>query len=116
MKEELEQRTKYFALAVIRLAAGLPRDRAADVLARQLLRSGTSIGANYREAARAFSHDDFIHKISICEKESAETSYWLELLIESKLCRGDDAARLCHEAAELTAIFSASGRTAKSRR
>ncbi len=116
MKKQLEERTKQFALAVIKLIGRLPKTAAADVLGRQVLRSGTSIGANYREANRAFSHDDFIHKISICEKEAAETGYWLELLAEAGLAEETQCAPLRKEAEELLAIFSASGRTAKSRR
>ena len=112
MKKEMELRTKRFALAVIALVSELPRSRSAEVLGRQLLRSGTSVGANYREANRAASRSDFIHKLSICEKEAAETEYWLELLIESGLAR-PEAQTLLHEAGELVAIFVASGRTAK---
>ena len=82
------------------------------MLGRQLLRSGTSIGANYREANRAASKSDFIHKLSICEKEAAETEYWLELLGESALAT-KSTDTLLSEASELIAIFVASGRTAK---
>ncbi len=116
MKKELEERTKRFALSVIDLAGSLPNTRAADVLGRQLLRSGTSIGANYREANRAFSHDDFIHKISICEKEAAESEYWLELISDAHLAESTACDRLTTECNELLRIFVASGRTAKSRR
>ncbi len=116
MKKQLEIRTKQLALAIIQLVDGLPKRKSADVLGYQILRSGTSIGANYREANRAASHDDFIHKISICEKESSETSYWLELLEEAGIGDADQCRRLKTEAGELLAIFVASGRTAKSRR
>jgi four helix bundle protein len=85
MKKELEARTKQFALRVINLISSLPKRRVADVLGHQLLKSGTSIGANYREANRAQSREDFIHKIAICEKEAAETEYWVELLMEAGL-------------------------------
>ncbi len=115
MKKELEARTKRFALEVIKFVADLPKSKAADVLSYQLLKSGTSIGANYREANRASSRDDFIHKISFCEKEAAETEYWLELLEESGLAKGGSSA-LRNEAEELLAIFVSSGRTAKSNR
>lgn len=115
MKNELENRTKAFALVVIRTVGGLRRSQEGMILGRQLLRSGTSIGANYREANRAESHDDFIHKIGICEKEAAETEYWIELLIESGIAPGERATGLLAEARELLAIFVASGRTAKSR-
>src|SRR5438477_3283697 len=85
MKEDLESRTKRYALSVIALMSRLPKNKATDVIGYQLLRSGTSIGANYREASRGLSRDDFIYKIGICEKEAAETQYWLELLVESGL-------------------------------
>ncbi|MEO5719823.1 MAG: four helix bundle protein [Chthoniobacterales bacterium] len=116
MKNELEGRTKRFALAVITAVGQLKKSKASDVIGYQLLKSGTSIGANYREASRAQSHDDFIHKISICEKEAAETEYWLELLIESGVASAGTGEDLLREARELLAIFVASGRTAKSRR
>ena len=113
MKEELEKRTKLFALNVINFVAALPSNRTCQVLGRQLLKSGTSIGANYREAGRAQSHDDFIHKIAICEKESVETQYWFELFLEGKLAQLEKCDELCKEASELLAIFVASGRTAR---
>lgn len=116
MREELERRTKSFALQIIGLVGALPTNRVANVLGSQLLRSGTSIGANYREANRAISHDDFIHKLSICEKDAAETEYWLELLFEGQVSRDERCDALRAEANELLRIFVASGRTAKSRR
>ena len=116
MKKELERRTKAFALGVIKSVAKLPRTQAGTVLSHQLLKSGTSIGANYREANRAQSHDDFIHKIAICEKEAAETEYWLELILEAGLDKAGSFPDLLAESRELLAIFAASGRTAKSRR
>ena len=115
MKEELQLRTKHFALRIIKLVSRLPKTKAADVIGYQLLRSGTSIGANYREAVRALSHNDFIHKIGICEKEAAETQYWLEL-IEGELGATDACRDACAEVGELLAILVASGRTAESRR
>ena len=80
------------------------------------MKSGTSIGANYREANRAESHNDFIHKIGVVEKEASETQYWLELFEEASI--GDPSERrwLLQESGELLAIFTASGRTAKARR
>jgi len=116
MKKELERRTKKFALRIINLISQLPKKRVADVLGHQLLKSGTSIGANYREANRAQSREDFIHKIAICEKEAAETEYWLELLSEANLARAETLPQLLKESRELLAIFVASGRTAKSAR
>jgi four helix bundle protein len=78
--------------------------------------SGTSIGANYREANRAQSHDDFIHKLALCEKEAAETEYWLELALEAKLIELNLIEDTLREVRELLAIFVARGKTAKSRR
>jgi four helix bundle protein len=116
MQNELELRTKGFALAVIEYIGRLPRSKTADVLGHQLLKSGTSVGANYREAVRAQSRDDFVHKISLCEKEAAETEYWLELLLESNVAPATSSSPLLTEIRELLAIFVASGKTPKSRR
>ena len=79
MEKDLELRTKRFALAVIKFSSSLPRTRELDVLARQLVRAATSIGANYREANRGVSRADFANKIGTVQKEAAETQYWLEL-------------------------------------
>lgn len=114
MKKELEARTEKFALRIIRLVSDLPKHKTADVLGWQVLKSATSMGANYREANRAQSRDDFIHKIAICEKESAETEYWLELMIEGNVAGGAEVSAVLQESGELLAIFVASGRTAKS--
>ena len=83
MEKDLEQRTKRFSLAVIKFSSSLPRTREIDILIRQLIRSATSIGANYREANRGVSRADFANKIGIIQKEAAETQYWLERLLES---------------------------------
>jgi four helix bundle protein len=82
----------------------------------ELLKSGASIGVNYREANRARSRNDFIHKIAICEKEAAETEYWLELARDANLVTLSATSKLIREVQELPAKFVASGRTAKSRR
>jgi four helix bundle protein len=116
LKNELEGRTKRFALNVIAFVSNLPRNRVSDVLGHQLLKSGTSIGANYREAGRAESHHDFIHKVAICEKEAAETEYWLELIADSGITSAKVCEQLLEEVGELIAIFVSSGRTAKSHR
>jgi len=76
-KQELEERTKRVALRIIAFVASLPRGRIGDVVGYQLLKAGTSVGANYREANRAESRKDFIHKIVVVEKESSESHYWL---------------------------------------
>ncbi len=114
-KEELEERTKRFALRVIRFVAALPPNKIANVLGYQLLKAGTSIGANYREANRAVSRNDFISKIGLVEKESAETQYWLELCDEANIGDVDERLWLLRESDELLAIFTSIGKTAKSR-
>src|SRR5205809_2598701 len=104
MEKDLEPRTKQFALQIIKFVSGLPRARDADILARQLLWSATSIGANYREANRGVSRADFANKIGTVQKEAAETQYWLELLIESGIAANPSAQALLKEATELLAI------------
>ncbi len=113
---DLEQRTKAFALTVISFATNLPKTKAADVMSYQLLKSGTSLGANYREANRAESHDDFIHKIGIMEKEASETQYWLEIFQDSRTGDAEKLRWLIQESGELLAIFTAIGKTAKRNR
>ncbi len=115
-KAELEKRTKEFALRVIRFVAQLPKNRVTDVMGYQLVNSGTSIGANYREANRAQSRSDFIHKIALVEKEAAETQYWLELFEESGIGNSEDRRWLLQESNALLAIFTSIGKTSKSRR
>ena len=113
MEKDLEMRTKRFALGVIKFVAGLPRTRDADNMGRQLLRSATSIGANYREASRGVSRPDFANKIGTVEKEAAETQYWIELLIESGIATGAIANELHSESSALLAIFTTIGRKLK---
>ncbi|HEY1769800.1 MAG TPA: four helix bundle protein [Chthoniobacterales bacterium] len=113
MEKDLEQRTKRFSLSAVKFTAGLPRTRELDILARQFLRSATSIGANYREANRGVSRADFSNKIGIIQKEAAETQYWIELLIESDLCNTATAADLLDESSELLAIFTSIGKKLK---
>jgi len=115
-KVELEERTKRFALRVIRFVSSLAKNKATDVLGYQLLKSGNSIGANYREATRAQSRNDFIHKIAIVEKEAAETRYWLELCEDAGIGGAAERRWLLQESGELLAIFTASGKTAKASR
>ena len=111
-RDELEKRTKRFALDIIGLVKRLPKDKASDVIGYQLLKSGTSIGANYREATRAESKADFVHKLGIVQKEANETVYWIELVSESGLMKGEDVTSLLSEARELLSIFGASHKTA----
>ena len=112
MKKDLEKRTKKFSLDVIEFTASLPRTREADILGKQLLRSGTSIGANYREANRGVSRADFANKIGTVQKEASETQYWLELFLESHLLRSPPN-KLHAEVSELLAIFTAIGKKLK---
>ena len=114
-KKELEKRTKKFALEIIKFVSNLPKNKITDVLGYQLLKAGTSIGANYREANRAQSRQDFIHKVAIVEKEASETQYWLELF--DALQMGDLKTRswLLSESGELLAIFISIGKTTKRR-
>ena len=93
-KAELEKRTKEFSLQLIRFLESLPKDYLGEAMGRQLLKSGTSIGANYREANRAESKADFIHKLAIAEKEASETVYWLELLTEAQIGDRKGVAKL----------------------
>lgn len=113
--ENLKQRTRQFALDVIRLVEKLPRDRASDVLGKQLLRSGTSVAANYRSASRAKSPADFIAKMSLVEEEADESALWIDLLEASARIQPVTAQPLMQEAGELTAIAVASVRTARRR-
>ena len=110
MEKDLEQRTKLFAVRVIDFVSSLPRSMTGDVLTRQLLRSATSIGANYREANRGVSRADFSNKIGTVQKEAAETQYWIELLIEPKIGSEDTVLALLKESTELLAIFTTIGK------
>ena len=112
-QEELRARTKRFALRIIRLFQHLPRTPEAQVLGKQLLRSGTSVGANYRAAGRARSKAEFISKIAIVLEEADETVFWLECLVESGVVKGELLRDLMKEANELVAIFAASHRTSR---
>jgi four helix bundle protein len=112
-QNDLKQRTKMFALKIIKLVETLPRGRTADVLGNQLLRSGTSVGANYRAACRARSSADFISKMGIVEEEIDESLYWIELLETSGMVSHEKVTDLLNEANQLTAITVASIKTAK---
>ena len=114
-KEDLKRRTKQFALRVIRLVEALPRTRTAQVIGNQLLRSATSVAANYRAACRARSQADFVHKLGIVEEEADESLFWLEMVVETELVPAARVQDLIKEADELTAIFVASRKTAKKR-
>lgn len=107
---------KAVCMNIIRFVATLPKNNVGDVITHQLVKSGTAIGANYREATRAESRNDFIHKIGIVEKEASETQYWLELCDEAVLGNPEARSVLVREAGELVAIFTQSGKTAKTNR
>jgi len=104
-ENDLRDRTKRFALQVIRMFIVLPKKVEAQVMGKQVLRSGTSVGANYRAAYRSRSRAEFIAKAGDCLKELEETAYWLELLAESRSVDGKQLADLQKECNELTAIF-----------
>ena len=112
-QEELRARTKKFALRIIRLFQKLPRTPEAQILGKQLLRSGTSVGANYRAAGRARSGAEFSSKIGIVLEEADETVFWIECLIEAGIVKEQLLSDLLTEANELVAIFAASYTTAK---
>ena len=88
-KEEMKKRTKQFSLRIIKLVESLPKEKVANVIGNQLLRAGTSVGANYRAACRGRSKADFISKMGIVEEEADECIYWMELLVESKIIEYD---------------------------
>ncbi|HKH97586.1 MAG TPA: four helix bundle protein [Candidatus Sulfotelmatobacter sp.] len=111
--EELRDRTKAFALRVIRLFRSLPYRTDTQVLGKQLLRCGTSVAANYRAACRARSKAEFIARIAVVAEEADEAVLWLELLIESGIIKSEMTVALLKEAKELAAILTASRETAK---
>ncbi len=106
---ELEKRTRKFAVEIIRLSTRLPKNIEAKVIRNQITKSGTSIGANYREANRARSKADFKNKIKICESEASETQYWLEVIVEAKWLSWDQIKPEYEECSELLAIFTSAG-------
>jgi len=111
--EQLKARSTRFALEVIALVRTLPRTLLAEIIAGQMVRSGTSTGANYRAACRARSRAEFVAKMGVAEEEADETLYWLELLLETHLAESGTVQRLITEATELVAILSAGRKTAR---
>lgn len=111
--EQHKQRTKQFALRVITLVDSLPKKRSADVLGGQLLRSATSVAANYRAACRARSTAEFIAKLGIVEEESDESTFWIELIADAGLVKPGRLTELHKESNELTAITVTSIKTAR---
>lgn len=112
----MKRRTKQFALRVMNLVEGLPETNAGRVIGRQLLRSATSVGANYRAACRAKSTADFIAKLAIVEEEADESMYWMELLIESGQVKENLLTDLLDECNQIVSIVVSSIKTSKQRR
>ena len=109
--KQLEFRTKKFAIDIIKLSTLLPNTTEGKVIRNQITKSGTSIGANYREANRARSRADFMNKIKICESESSETSYWLEIIAELGWIEKEKTDVIITESGELLAIFTSIGKS-----
>jgi four helix bundle protein len=110
-EQQFKDRTKQLGIRIIRVAAALPRDRAADVIARQIIRCSTSVGANYRAACRAKSTADMIAKLGIVLEEADETLYWLEMIIEIDLLPAHSLADLMQETNAVVAMTVASLKT-----
>jgi four helix bundle protein len=113
---ELKNRTKQFALRVLKLVAALPKTMEGRVISSQLVRSGTSVGANYRAACRGRSKAEFIAKLGTVEEEADESAYWMELIVDGGLLMKNKVDALRQEAGELTAIMAASSLSATGRR
>ena len=113
--QELKQRTKQFGIRIVKLVEALPRNQTTAVIGRQLLRSATSVGANYRAVCCAKSRPDFIAKLGIVEEECDESLYWLEMLVETNLIKPTLVFSLMKEGEEILAIIVASAKTARVR-
>ncbi len=112
---QMKNRTKQFALRILKMADALPASRSGNAIASQLVRSGTSVAANYRALCRSKSRADFINKTSIVEEEADETGFWLELIVDAGLLAASRVKPLLAEAGELTAMLVASRKTARGR-
>ena len=110
---EMKRRTRRYALAIVRLVEGLPKTKTAAVIGNQLLRCGTSVGANYRASCRARSQADFIAKMGIVEEEADESMYWMELLVDAGLANKGDVNELMSEANQIVAMVVSSIKTAR---
>jgi len=115
LHEQIRARTKQFAIRIVKAVQRLPKTDESRIIGKQLLRSGTSVAANYRAIGRARSKPEFIAKMGIVVEEADETVFWLELLIETSIVRKELVEELLTEGNELVAIFAASHRTAKAR-
>ena len=107
----LEDRTKKFAIKIIRLSSSLPNTAEAKIIRNQITKSGTSVGANYREANRARSRADFKSKIKICESEASETQYWMEIIAETGWLKREKIKNDYEECNELLAMFASIGKS-----
>lgn len=116
MDKDLKQRTKQFTLRVIQLVQALPNTLVASIVGKQLLRLGSSVGANYRAACRARSVAEFIAKIGLVVEESDESCFWLEIIIEARIVKEELVSDLLKEANEITAIMVASSNSAHKRK
>jgi len=114
-EKEFKERTKRFALQIIELVESLPKSKTTEIIGRQLLRSGTSVGANYRAACRAKSAADMIAKLAIAEEEADESIYWMELLVDAGTVSADQIDPLRAEANQLVAMLVASMKTLRNR-
>jgi len=115
-REVLKQRTKRFGLRVMQLVDALPRTASGRAIASQLIRSGTSVGANYRSACRGRSEAEFVAKLGTVVEEADESAFWMELIVEGKLLEANLVTALLAEAGELVALFTASIQTTRSKR
>jgi four helix bundle protein len=112
--EQLENRTKKFAINIIILSSSLPNTTESKIIRNQITKSGTSIGANYREANRSRSKADFMNKIKICESEASETKYWIEIIADFNWVGAQKINMLATEVNEILAIFTSIGKSLKS--
>jgi four helix bundle protein len=115
-REEMKERTKAYANRVVKVCSALPGNWVAQTLGKQLLRCGTSVGANYRAVCRAKSKSDFINKLRIVEEECDESLFWMELLVDNNLVKALRLRDLMNEADEILAIVVASAKTARTSR
>ncbi|WP_420149919.1 four helix bundle protein [Spirosoma sp.] len=111
--QQMQKRTKDFSLRTIRLFRALPKTDEAKIIGKQLLRSATSVGANYRAVCRARSQAEYFSKLSIVVEEADESVFWMELLIEAEIVRSEKLGNLMNEASELLAIFSTARKNSK---
>jgi len=110
---KLEKRTRLFAVSIIKLSTLLPNTPEGNVIRYQITKSGSSVGANYREANRSRSKADFKNKIKICESEASETQYWLEVIVESKMLNWEKVKQDHQECSELLALFASIAKGSK---